>query len=449
MGPRLLKWWQKVLLKQIKQMNILKIIYVLSISIVISSCSETQKVSHEVSESILEQIDKLKTAHLNSDVVLADKLYHPNLILTSQSGKKYNKKVALINIKNTFEIYESSEIEFLPISSNVVLTNLINNRKYKDFDKGSYRLTAVWIIHKGKWKIISMQSSKIKSKKRTDMSPIIQVSELFELSKSDNLIIVNASSGPDALSNYQEKHLDGAVFVDLNTSLSEIHEDAANGGRHPLPKIEKFANTISDLGISPNSHVVIYDNKGGANASARFWWMLTAVGHEKVQVLNGGIQEAEKQQFSINSEKVHSKKANLYKVDTWKLPIARIDEVENVSQDADHIVIDVRATVRFNGEVEPIDLIAGHIPGTVNIPFSENLDSNGLFKSPQELKAKYTQLFGNITNENIIFHCGSGVTACHSILAVAYAGLEIPKLYVGSWSEWSRNNKTIVTETKN
>lgn len=281
------------------------------------------------------------------------------------------------------------------------------------------------------------------------MLPVIQVSELFELYKSDKLVIVNASSGPNAASNYQDKHLDGAIFLDLNAQLSEIHEDAANGGRHPLPKIENFARTISELGISSNSHIVIYDDKNGANASARFWWMLKAIGHEKAQVLNGGIQEAEKQLFPINSEKTQTKKAELYKVDNWKLPMAEIDEVEKVSQDSNHIVIDVRATPRYNGEFEPIDLIAGHILGTVNIPFAGNLDSNGLFKSPSELKEKYIQIFGDVTKENIIFHCGSGVTACHSILAVAYAGLEIPKLYVGSWSEWSRNNKTIAIETKN
>jgi thiosulfate/3-mercaptopyruvate sulfurtransferase len=278
------------------------------------------------------------------------------------------------------------------------------------------------------------------------MLPIIQVSELFELYKSAHLIVINASSGPHAAANYEDKHLDGAIFVDLNKQLSELHEDAANGGRHPLPKIQNFAKTISELGISPDHHVVIYDDKNGANASARFWWMLKALGHEKVQVLNGGIQEAEKKQYPINSKKVALKPAEIYKVTIWKLPTVQLEEVVKVSQDVDHILVDVRATPRYNGEFEPIDLIAVHIPGAVNIPFAENLDKNGLFKSPEALKEKYTQLFGGIAKENRVFHCGSGVTACHSILAVAYAGLEIPKLYVGSWSEWSRNGKAIATK---
>ncbi|MEP3208180.1 MAG: sulfurtransferase [Maribacter sp.] len=281
------------------------------------------------------------------------------------------------------------------------------------------------------------------------MSPIIQIDELLSLRDASNLVIVNASSGSDALSKYQAKHLDGAVFVDLNVDLSEIHEDASHGGRHPLPQIEDFAKTISDLGMAKESHIVIYDDKGGANASARFWWMLKAIGHEKVQVLNGGIQEAEKQGFAINSADVKPNPVERYQVDSWKLPLAEIAEVEQVSQDEKHIVVDVRATPRYNGEFEPLDLIAGHIPGAVNVPFAENLDGNGLFKSPEELHQKYTQLFGDIPKENRIFHCGSGVTACHSILAIAHAGLEIPKLYVGSWSEWSRNNKTIATKIIN
>lgn len=281
---------------------------------------------------------------------------------------------------------------------------------------------------------------------KTTLSPIIEVSELVEIKASDDLIVVNASSGPNALSSYQSKHLDGALFLELNQDLSEIDENVAKGGRHPLPDINRFAATLSKIGISEDKYVVIYDDKGGANSAARLWWMLKAIGHEKVQVLNGGIQAAEKQGYPLNSKKVHPKSVELYKVDTWKLPIADLSEVESAAQDTESLVIDVRAAPRYKGEFEPIDLVAGHIPGAVNVPFEENLDAKGLFKAPDELRQKYLQLFGEKTKEHTIFHCGSGVTACHSLLAVAYAGLEIPKLYVGSWSEWSRNNKSIATE---
>ena len=281
-----------------------------------------------------------------------------------------------------------------------------------------------------------------------NIPPIIESAALLKLYKSNNLVLIDARSGVNARANYEEKHLDGALFVDLENQLAEIKEEASNGGRHPLPKIKNFAKTLSDLGISEKSHVVIYDDKNGANAAARFWWMLKAVGHEKVQVLDGGLQAAEKSNFPTSAKREIITKPALYKVDNWKLPITTIDEVETVSQDKHHIVIDVRETARYNGEMEPIDLIAGHIPGAINIPFTENLDENGLFLSPSELKEKYKKTFQDVKSENIIVHCGSGVTACHSILAIAYAGLEIPKLYVGSWSEWSRNGKKIETKTE-
>ncbi len=285
-----------------------------------------------------------------------------------------------------------------------------------------------------------------KNTMKTTFKHIINASELFELVHSNQVILINAGGGPNGRSDYEKQHLNGAFFLDLNEDLSEIHEDPAHGGRHPLPKIEDFAQTISNLGMTPDSHVVVYDNKGGANASARLWWMLKAIGHENVQVLNGGIQEAKNAQFPINSDKVTPKVAPLYPVTTWLLPRVNMDHVENVSQNKDYMVIDVRATPRYNGEFEPIDSIAGHIPGTVNVPFSDNLEDNGTFKSPEVLKEKYTQIFKNTPRDNIIFHCGSGVTACHSLLAIAHAGLDIPKLYVGSWSEWSRNNKAVKTE---
>lgn len=281
-----------------------------------------------------------------------------------------------------------------------------------------------------------------------NISPIIQTSELLKLYKSENLIIVDVSNGKNAKLNYDTKHIEGALFVDLNTQLAEIKDDLSIGGRHPLPKIENFAKTLSNLGISPKSHVVIYDDKNGSNASARFWWMLKSIGHEKVQVLNGGIQEAENNNYPLSSKTEIIKKTELYKFDNWKLKIAEIDEVEKVSQTENHIVIDVRDVERYNGETEPIDLIAGHIPGAINVPFTENLNKNGLFLSPNLLKQKYEKVFGDIETENIIVHCGSGVTACHTLLAIAYAELEIPKLYVGSWSEWSRNNKLIETKTE-
>jgi len=275
------------------------------------------------------------------------------------------------------------------------------------------------------------------------ISPIIEVEELFKIRQSENLVIVDAGNGNEI--SYKKKHLNGALFVDLNTQLSNIKDDVSVGGRHPLPTINQFSKTLNSLGINEKSHVVIYDDKNGANSAARFWWMLKAIGHDKVQVLNGGLQEAERKGFPVNSELVEVKKTETYKFTEWKLSQAGILDVENCSQNKNYVVIDVREEERYHGIMEPLDLIAGHIPGAINIPYTTNLDANGLFKTASELKNKYQTVFGNIKSDHIIVHCGSGVTACHTLLAIAYAGFNIPKLYVGSWSEWSRNNKKIAT----
>jgi len=275
------------------------------------------------------------------------------------------------------------------------------------------------------------------------ITPIIQAEDLLKLVKLDDLVLIDASNGPEARTNYEEKHLRGACFVSLEKQLSNIKSDFAIGGRHPLPETQEFSEVLSQLGISPKSHVVIYDNNKGANAAARFWWMLMSVGHEKVQVLNGGMEEAEKLNFPLSSIPEVVKNPQPYVLNHWQLPLASIEDVEKASQDKDYLVIDVRDPARYRGEVEPIDLIAGHIPGAKNIPYTENLDQNGLFLPDHMLKKKYENVFGNMNSDQIIVHCGSGVTACHSLLAIAQAGLTIPKLYVGSWSEWSRNNKPI------
>ena len=281
---------------------------------------------------------------------------------------------------------------------------------------------------------------------KSKIVPIINAVELLKMYLNENVIIVDASTGKNAKENYQKKHLDTALYIDLNSQLAAIPDDFAHGGRNPLPSIEKFAETLQQLGINNESHVIVYDDKNGANAAARFWWMLKSIGHEKVQVLNGGTQAAEEVNFPINNTIEIPKVMDAYKFEDWKLRTATITDVENNSQNKNYIVVDVRENNRYRGEIEPIDLIAGHIPGAINIPFSNNLSENGRFLSPLELREKYLKIFGKIKAENIIAHCGSGVTACHSLLAIDYAGLEIPKLYVGSWSEWSRNDKKIATE---
>lgn len=274
------------------------------------------------------------------------------------------------------------------------------------------------------------------------MKPIIAIEEFQSIVNQGNIIVLDARSGKDAHQNYLEKHIRGARFVDLEKDLATVSSDASKGGRHPLPDLFDFAKTLSELGISENSRIVIYDDKNGANAAARCWWMLYAFGIEKVQVLDSGFQIAEKAGLEMNSGLEHFHQTTIRIPEKWQLPTADIDEVEHLLSEKSATVIDVRDAYRYNGESEPIDSIAGHIPGAINIPLTENLTENGTFLQPEILKENYQKILNNHP-EKLIIHCGSGVTACHIILAMAYAGMEIPVLYVGSWSEWCRSGKEI------
>lgn len=268
------------------------------------------------------------------------------------------------------------------------------------------------------------------------MQPIISSQEFKKL-PSKNLIILDVRTGKNAYQNYLNKHIKGARFVDLDKDLACITSNPAFGGRHPLPKLDAFAKTVSDLGISENSHIVIYDDKNGANAAARAWWMLRSFNLKNVQILDGGIQSAENEGLEFSAGKEDFQKSELIKTQNWVFPVFTLEDVENELANNSATVIDVRDAYRFRGESEPIDLVAGHIPGAINIPFSENLDENGNFLKPEILKEKYFTFLKN-KPKKLIVHCGSGVTACHTILALCSAGFEIPGLYTGSWSEWSR-----------
>jgi thiosulfate/3-mercaptopyruvate sulfurtransferase len=277
-----------------------------------------------------------------------------------------------------------------------------------------------------------------------DIQPIINAEDLVALLQHHQCLMIDVSCGPNAKSNYEKCHIAGAIYVDLNTQLADIKSDAANGGRHPLPDIQQFAATLGKLGITPQTHVVLYDDKNGSNAAARFWWMLKAIGHHTVQVLNGGFSAATPNQLPCDDQLPQITAVENYPCTRWLLPMADMQEVASAATSDNAIVIDVRDAYRYRGENEPIDLIAGHIPGAINIPFTENLDAAGLFLPQEVLHKKYANLF-SASNPKVIVHCGSGVTACFTLLAMNYAGYHIPQLYVGSWSEWSRNNQPIGT----
>jgi len=279
--------------------------------------------------------------------------------------------------------------------------------------------------------------------KTVKKSPLISPVDLAQLMKQEHFMLIDARTGPDAREKYNAEHLEGAQFVDLEKDLSHKSADPANGGRHPLPSIKNFTELLGRLGIEPSTRVVVYDDKAGANAAARFWWLLKATGHENLQVLDGGLKTAVEAGVPVTNIIPNIKERPAYPAHQWILPTVEADIVAKSAADPGQLVIDVREAFRYRGESEPIDIVAGHIPGAVNIPYTENLDADGYFLPANELADKYKAAIGDRDAKQVIVHCGSGVTACHTLLAMEQAGLETPNLYVGSWSEWSRNNRPI------
>jgi thiosulfate/3-mercaptopyruvate sulfurtransferase len=264
------------------------------------------------------------------------------------------------------------------------------------------------------------------------LDPIISPQELAALPKAALF-----DCRPETAA-YLDGHLSGARHASLDRDLAEHPQDAARGGRHPLPSVADFAARLGGWGITPSTHVIAYDAQNGANAAARFWWLLRSLGHQRVQVVDGGLAALQAAGFELTRELPELEPAPPYPAHLYLGPQADIDEVEAARNATDRRVVDVRAAFRYRGESEPIDPIAGHIPGAINIPLSDNLQADGRFKSASELRAMYQAALGVPASQAIV-HCGSGVTACHSLLALERAGMPGAKLYVGSWSEWCRN----------
>ncbi|MDB4989551.1 MAG: Thiosulfate sulfurtransferase, rhodanese [Myxococcaceae bacterium] len=242
---------------------------------------------------------------------------------------------------------------------------------------------------------------------------------------------------PD-VSAYRAGHLAGAQHAQLERDLSSPAPEPARGGRHPLPDVHRFAATLGRWGITPSSRVVAYDDQNGANAAARLWWLLRALGHRQVQVVDGGLAALLAAGFALTSDEPEVHPAAPYPATSFQRAQASIDEVERARSAEDRRLLDVRAAFRYRGDSEPIDPVAGHIPGARNVPLTDNLRADGTFKSAAELRSLYQSVLAGVAPEQTIVHCGSGVTACHTLLALERAGLDGAKLYVGSWSEWCR-----------
>ena len=232
---------------------------------------------------------------------------------------------------------------------------------------------------------------------------------------------------------YLEGHIPGAVFVNIDQDLSGPVISGITG-RHPLPPVPEIAEKVSAWGIDQRTQVVVYDNETGAYG-ARLWWMLRWLGHNSVAVLDGGWSgwQTSDNQFE-NGEKIPEPRNFDPEVQPHLIVDAQF--VNDIREDSDYLLLDARSSERYNGINETTDPIAGHIPGAVSAPYSENLTEKGFFKTKTELQDRFSGLLGAYDPINIVVYCGSGVTAAHNIIAMLHSGYGMPKLYSGSWSDW-------------
>lgn len=235
---------------------------------------------------------------------------------------------------------------------------------------------------------------------------------------------------------YEEEHVRGAVFADLDTDLSApVGPDT---GRHPLPNVEAVANTLGRLGIDKSTEVVVYDDGPGALA-ARAWWLLRYLGHSRVRLLDGGI-EAWKADARPVARGVETAEPRRFRAEPrGDKVISTAELAENIGSIESMNLIDARDAARFRGEVEPIDTVAGHIPGAVSLPYTVSLDDRGRWRKRAQLETLWAGMLGDNRETPWIAMCGSGVTACHLAISALEAGYREPRLYVGSWSEWIRD----------
>lgn len=284
---------------------------------------------------------------------------------------------------------------------------------------------------------------------------LITVEQLIGLQSNDARMMVfdcsfdlmNPESG--ALQ-YRAAHIPGAVYANLDSDLSAKHgvpgahgilvaQDEgppASGGRHPLPSREKFAAWLSSVGFANDMQAVVYD-RNGANYCGRLWWMLKWMGHDAAAVLDGGLQAWQAAGGAVTNREEPSHFQSNFVAGRPLLALVDTKKVASRLEQSDQTVIDARAAQRYRGEVEPLDPIAGHIPGALNRPFAENLGPDGKFKPAAQLRAEFESLLAGRDPSTVVHQCGSGVSAVPNLLAMQIAGLGPTALYAGSWSEWS------------
>ena len=231
---------------------------------------------------------------------------------------------------------------------------------------------------------------------------------------------------------YQAGHIPNAVFAGIDTQLSG--KKTGFNGRHPLPPRDELVETFRGWGINSDTQIVAYDAQGGQFAS-RLWWLARWLGHARVALLDGGWPKW-LNDTHLSSQQLLKKARGNFTASESMMPLATVDQVLQSLDSQDRMLLDARTAERFRGEQEPIDPVAGHIPGARNRPWQQNLNSDQTFKSARELRSEFEALLNQRTPDQITHQCGSGVTACHSVFAMELAGLPGSALYGGSWSEW-------------
>jgi thiosulfate/3-mercaptopyruvate sulfurtransferase len=269
---------------------------------------------------------------------------------------------------------------------------------------------------------------------------LISVQQLKELQASGKAFMVFDCSGDlmkpemaDVL--FDTVHIEGAQQAHLDRNLSTHGATALNGGRHPLPARETVAAWLGGLGFQNHMQAVVYD-RNGANYCGRLWWMLKWLGHDAVAVLDGGLQAWQASGGAVASGPAAKGKAAGFDL---KPALREWLSTAQLAPQVGHpnlTIIDARAAARYRGEMEPLDPVAGHIPGALNRPFNQNLNAEGFFKSPDVLRAEFESLLAGRDPSTVVHHCGSGVSTVPNILAMELAGLGVTRLYPGSWSEW-------------
>jgi thiosulfate/3-mercaptopyruvate sulfurtransferase len=269
---------------------------------------------------------------------------------------------------------------------------------------------------------------------------LIEVDELVSLIAADAVTLIDCRSdlmNPQwGAAAFAEAHIPGARFADLNADLSSPDpQRRAVEGRHPLPEPSRFAAALANWGVEPTTQVVVYDQQQGMYA-ARLWWLLRASGHRAVAVLNGGLAAWTAKELPLASGEAVGSTAPLAACRLDQQPHLDTTQLQQVLAQGSVLVVDARGAARFEGREEPIDPVAGHIPGAINRPYTENLQADGRFKSAAQLRQEWTSVLAALPGAQVVHSCGSGVTACHNLLAFTHAGLGQSALYAPSWSGW-------------